>query len=689
MHKEYEILIEGSESVFRGILVNKLTLGRQDCDIEFFDEQLGPTHLLFMYEEEVLFVKDLGTDSGTFLNGERLEAHKKYIFNYNEDELKVIDKKIKFEIISIDEEQNKPKEKTQTLNLTNLLDDKKNVELKEKVIAKLKFLKEKFTEDFTKKETKKKPVKANSLKNIEVKMNLQSEVGFMPRYLSAGLDFLFVLILIQATSWDFTQNYQQFTEVLLPIKEMILSIAGGTALDFLDGNYGNSIKWGIGFYIIFFIFRMITALFWGRTFGQLLLGVNGTEKHKIERRVKAFLREFVSFLFSPFFIIADAPLVIKKMSFKEICSGSQIKALGKIPTILLSLVFYSIAIVILYTIPVLERGKPVEIVKIKSEFKWVQDTSDYQMGAQSLGVYVKDITKVNAIPFVEILMKGTRKIAQGNLLLSTGNRNIELRKVASINMVELLEKYTFLNPFANESFPNIVANTSNVAIENDNFKFRLSNPQAFTNEVVELIEWSLEKLNASQLEKMVDKKIVPILLKRFRKSLLNIYEDTPSRMRIVNLNDQVGIIAEHKNKSGARYYSFLPLGVLKSNLFFFNQDPSQSYNKEIFDFISLKKKTVLSNDNLSLESLESLDSLGKETPKMLESVYMTYFTLGKKSVETNSSVRYSLQRKVQQYITYLELNEKKNKDMILKMAELLTALRSGKQEFFNQQGNQS
>jgi len=53
-------------------------LGRSKSDMQFGDSQVSRHHLRIDVKDEVVYVMDLGSKNGTFLNGDPLVSHKPY-----------------------------------------------------------------------------------------------------------------------------------------------------------------------------------------------------------------------------------------------------------------------------------------------------------------------------------------------------------------------------------------------------------------------------------------------------------------------------------------------------------------------------------------------------------------------------------------------------------------------------------
>ena len=92
------ISIEGEFSDYINLsLGEKWLIGRsEDCDVSINYDLLTRRHLEIEKKDNQFFLKDLGSANKTYLNGQELKAHKKYLLQVN-DEISIADLKIVFE----------------------------------------------------------------------------------------------------------------------------------------------------------------------------------------------------------------------------------------------------------------------------------------------------------------------------------------------------------------------------------------------------------------------------------------------------------------------------------------------------------------------------------------------------------------------------------------------------------------
>jgi hypothetical protein len=357
--KIFEIELSNMEGAPVYDLKHQLTIGSEIGNIIIADPSVSPRHVSFILQQEVVSVVDHASVSGTYVNGKKIPAGR-YIILEEADEVRIgdLEIKLKSKTVSAPEEEipEIPLEKEEVEHDSLELDlPPLPKEATEKVSAKKKF-------------DPKEHLKKNSKKNEQaVPSSSKDSANALIRVIAVAADLLLAYIILAIL-----MPFDEFRSLIHSIPAIISSFLGphwnelwtqlsknyGFVADMLTDGYKffDNIFNFIPLLTMFVIIRVITALFFGASVSELILGIRASG-NTVWKRIGGVLRVLLGVVTWPF-IIFDIPAISSKRTFKEVITFTNLYISSKFITVL-GIIFYVPLILALTLVAPLFRGLEV------------------------------------------------------------------------------------------------------------------------------------------------------------------------------------------------------------------------------------------------------------------------------------------------------------------------------------------
>lgn len=438
-----------------------------------------------------------------------------------------------------------------------------------------------------------------------------------------------------------------------------------------------------------FVFRIFCGALLGRSIGQILVGIR-VEGSFLLKRAIFVIREVVGIVFLPF-IIFDLPTLISKRSLKEVVTCSQYLAVSKF-RFLISYLFIIPAFVVLYCFSPIFKGlelpTAIEVVDF-STLKKKDYVYENKTFSSILSMEYESNDKLLGLPDFSIEMRNKKRIRNSGLLfIDTEKGNtLKLRKIKEFSMFEIYESFVQKNFLSKYYQPTVFGIVNDVALKNNNFKFQIKDKKQLVQETKQLLSSSFGFDLESSFEFIQDNGLLYGGFRDLREKVDNLYDHKLKNLKFLQFGHEDIVLSEHRGYSSKDiYFNFFSIGSLKSALYYTSVDPQSKKGVKLMrSFQFIQKENQGAEDPASLFVQYLNDKEGVIDYELNQKIYMRYFEISRLLISQGHFVALEkVVKNIESLLAVLEEKDKlKNKKLYQNMTELIDAIKSQDNVFFN------
>lgn len=734
------------------LLENSLTIGSETGDIVLSNDGIAPNHCTINLNHDVLSIIDHGSEQGTLVNGNQISPGKMVFLNPGD---KVTIGSIAFDLIeraeadgtqpvyeaqeftntevgvpsSVEEHDYQTTGGTQNLSLetegpggfvpppveeegplqegtkehTLVIPDEEPPKPKKS-----------FSVGGAKKKGKKN-VKKNKKKNKKFasagSSSKEASNAFL-RVLAIIFDGVMIAIIHNLASQDPAYNQfltdlpNMFMEFATPIYNDFLKVHVDMLFEMLPelnevktlvaSFYREEHKSWIQLGMLLILFRMNTAILFGATLGQCMVGIRA-EGSFLRKRLLAIVRSILGFVFLPIFWLVDAPTLFSKRSLKEVLSFTRLHTPSTFMAILSITFFTPILTVAILLGPAL-RGmnlpQPMEFTPMRKVELGVFDESKIDSYSSYFKLGIPAIQVDYILPKFKFTQKGGKKSLTPSLIMARGEQNqYELKLLKNVSLAKLLNDFVAINPMASLKYPQLNLLVTDVANTSGNFKTAPYSQIAVAQEFNKLLQGSMSLLNLEQPELLINfvQDHGPFIgaFVEFRNSIESLMGEAAKNYQMKQLGNSIVIIGDYS--IGRKViHRILPLNSKNTKVY------EISYTKgdenELFELIAWNSKFKDKSGDALLSFVDILDpeSDRQNLVNVFQNVSQTYYDLSKTALMEDKQKLYTdLQQSLQGSLDILiknsealKLPERASQKLSQNLGDLLKALKERDFRYF-------
>lgn len=443
----------------------------------------------------------------------------------------------------------------------------------------------------------------------------------------------------------------------------------------------------VGMFASFLIcFKLGSSLLFGTTLGQFLIGIRPSRRF-IEARLLGPIRELVGIVLFPFFFMTELPTMFSKRSFKELITRTRVYTHYYLFSCFFTVVM-TVALSLAFALSPLVKGleiqKPVNIIDKKFEVvPWEYSNRVYS----SLFKMQYDLNdKVTTLPSFNFVVKNKKRYLNFGLIFWNieNGLNIEVVKKKEFKMSSLYSHFVKLNFLSQYFQPKIYGEVRNIAKTNDNFKKDEKFSAAVVAETKKVVR-DIFSLTPESLSTFL-KENGPLIAghRDFREKIESLLEEKIVSIQFPRLGQSDGFLFEHR-KAGDSFYTFIPLDVNQSKVYYFS-------DKFVDERFKLMNQSIVWGESSEANKRDPISEFMQgfkgaadfEDPTLEQMVYERYFRVGKSLLEISDLAAIDkLVLNIENTLQVLSANPKTNKKLFLNLTELKESLVNKDKKFFN------